>query len=555
MKPKLKKQNDMKKMCVWLLILVLWSNTGWSQDVKIEVNIDFTGESIISPFKAGVTHTQKSVDPWGNATSVKNAKLLLDSVTHFQNQHIMGWGTLNPWPDSTVINSNNWNWESLDRRVNLMQETKGEPVITLCASPTWMHTPAQNGKTDWNSIEKAPTKDHYDDFAHLCAEVARRYPDILYYQVWNEFKGFYNSAKNRWDYENYTELYNMVFDSLKAVNPEILIGGPYVVMDSWSTSAISHPSNLKGEYGVMDQRPLDVINYWLQNKKGADFITIDGGNSNKDGVWKTNGFKASQKFVDVIKWIRQRPGGGDSLPVWWAEWYTYPENYVRGNPVDLNYLNAYMAVGMMESIKAGYSTLLIWEPQGDASGLSFPLGIWTNTEISGGGKPTPFYYTQKGLNEYFSEGETIFKVNLSLENVISVLASDSTVLLVNQLNETVNVTIEGYSNQIALYPFEVRFIHYADMIISSSDRKSSVGCHVYPIPFNNQLNIQLEKFSGEQVIIELFSMEGMLVRREELSVDHKNLITVHTGDLSRGVYILKMKDGATTYSKIVFKLY
>ena len=541
------------KIIVSLLVLILWYYTGQSQNFNIEVTIDFSKDTTISSYQAGVTHTQKSIDPWGNTTSITKAKLLLDSATHFQNQHIMGWGTLNPWPDSTVIVPNNWDWTSMDRRINLIKETNGEPVITLCACPTWMHSPTQNGQTDWNSIEKAPSKDHYDDFAHLCAEIARRYPEIRYYQVWNEFKGFYNSDKNRWNYEDYTKMYNMVYDSLKAVNSGILIGGPYVVMDSWSNSAISHPSNLKGDYGVLDQRPLDVINYWLQNKTGADFITIDGGNSNKDGVWKTNGFKATQKFVDVINWIRQKQGG-EFLPVWWAEWYTYPENYSQGNSIDQDYLNAGMATGMIESIKAGYSSLLIWQPQGDVSGLSYPLGLWTSTEISGGGKPTPFYYTQKGLNDYFSEGEILFNVNLSQKNVISALASDTTLLLVNQLNETVNIKIKGYSNQIVLSPFEVKFIHYVDLIISSIDDKSKSDLKVYPIPFNNHLNIQTNQFSKEKLTMELFNIDGIMVRTEELITENNNLLTINTESLSKGIYILKISYKINLYSRIVFKL-
>lgn len=458
------------KEVIWLLLFFTPTIMGCGKDKRevlppppaekvVNVQVDFSTEITPSSYLAGLTHTQRSIDPWGNSQAIQNAKLLLDSVTYFQNQHIIGWGGGNIWPDSTVTNPDKWDWTSLDQRINLIRETKGVPVITLCGAPTWMHTPSLNGQTDWNSLEKAPTKDHYDDFAHLCAVIARRYPDILHYQVWNEFKGFYLASKNRWNYEDYTQMYNMIYDSLKTVNADIFIGGPYVAMDSWSHSAISHPSELRGEYGVMDQRPLDVISYWLQNKKGADFITIDGSNGNKDDIWLTDGFKASQKFVDIFEWIRQRPGG-ESLPIWWAEWYAYPENYEQETPSSQHYLNAYMAAGLIKCIIAGYETLLIWQPEGDASGLSFPLGIWTSTKISGGGKPTVFYYTQKGLNDYFSKGTKIYNTSLSLENVLSVLASDTTILLVNQLNNKVEVTIERFTGRITLSPYEVRFIHY-----------------------------------------------------------------------------------------------
>lgn len=532
---------------------ILFYNFTLSQNVSVKVNIDLSEEVLTSSYLAGVTHTQRSIDSWGNSGAISNAKLLLDSVTHYQNQHIMGWGTLNPWPDSTVNNPDDWNWSSLDRRIQLMRETNGVPVITLCGAPTWMHSPNMNGQTDWNALETAPSRDHYDDFARLCAEVARRYPDVMYFQVWNEFKGFYNASKNRWDYESFTVLYNMVYDSLKAINPEIMIGGPYVVMDSWSHSSISHPSSLRGDYGVMDQRPLDVINYWLENNKGADFITIDGGNSNKDGVWLTDGFKSSEKFVDVINWIRQRPGG-ESLPVWWAEWYAYPENYVSGTSVDQNFLNAYMSAGMIKSIKAGYATLLIWQPQGDASGLSFPLGIWTNTEISGGGKPTPFYYTQKGLHDYFSKGNKIYNTSLSQEDVISVLASDTTILLVNQLNKNVEVTIDGFSNQITLFPYEVKFLHYNDLTITSvkNDLKT-VQYLMYPSPFADHIYIELKAEYGNRVNVDLYDLTGTKLYSEEFPLAHNRRIKINTEKLTKGSYIVRVHDEKFVYNKVVVK--
>ncbi|MFV0269618.1 MAG: hypothetical protein ACK5HT_21055 [Draconibacterium sp.] len=165
--------------------LLAFSLSGYSQ-TAVNVNIDYSNVESVSSYHAGVTHTQKSIDWWGDANAIASAKQLLSSVTHFQNQHIMGWGPGSPWPDSTVVNPANWNWAVLDDRINLIRETNGEAVITLCACLTWMHTPSMNGQTDWSKIEEAPTPDHYDDFAHLCAEVARRYPDVKYFQIWNE---------------------------------------------------------------------------------------------------------------------------------------------------------------------------------------------------------------------------------------------------------------------------------------------------------------------------------------------------------------------------------
>jgi hypothetical protein len=256
--------------------------------------------------------------------------------------------------------------------------------------------------------------------------------------------------------------------------------------------------------------------------------------------------------VDVINWIRQRPGG-ESLPVWWAEWYAYPEDYVRGTTVDQNLLNAYMAAGMIKSIKAGYSTLLIWQPQGDASGLSFPLGIWTNTEISGGGKPTPFYNTHKGFHNYFKEGTKIYNASLSEEEIISVLATDTTILLVNHLNENVDVTIEGFTNQIILFPYEVRFLHYADLLITSVNDYKKAEYLVYPNPFSEHIYIELIPASGTRISIDVYSLTGTKIMSEAPSFGQNNRITLNTDNLTKGSYILKIYNEEKVYNKIVLK--
>ena len=40
-------------------------------------------------------------------------------------------------------------------------------------------------------------------------------------------KGFWNREENRWAYENYTDMYNLVYLRVKEVNPAAKIGGPY----------------------------------------------------------------------------------------------------------------------------------------------------------------------------------------------------------------------------------------------------------------------------------------------------------------------------------------
>src|SRR5688500_17498177 len=235
-----------------------------SPDGGIIVTVDGSAPVLVSALSTGATHTQYSLDSFGNSAAVANGKRLLQASTVYQNQHLMGWGTLNPEPSRCVFD-----WDSLDGRVQIMRDTGAIKVITLCAAPDWMKG-GQAGSTDWSKIEVAPLPAHHADFAELARQTALRYPDVLYFQVWNDFKGMYlGPPVNRWDYERYTNLYNAVYDALKGVNPNIQVGGPYVLIE-WVATGTSDPSSVSGPSGVVDQRTLDVLTYWFANQRGAD---------------------------------------------------------------------------------------------------------------------------------------------------------------------------------------------------------------------------------------------------------------------------------------------
>ncbi len=75
-------------------------------------------------------------------------------------------------------------------------------------------------------MEERVADEHVRDFANLCRAVAQHYPQVEYFQIWNEFKGYW--AKGGWDVERFTLMYNAVYDAVKAVRPDAQIGGPYL---------------------------------------------------------------------------------------------------------------------------------------------------------------------------------------------------------------------------------------------------------------------------------------------------------------------------------------
>ncbi len=373
----------------------------------------------------GMTHTQYSADD-GEPQAMRNAQHALAAQPLIQNQHIMGWGVGNPEPAPDV-----YDFSDLDDRMALIRRSGGTPVITLCCAPDWMKG-GQPGETDWSKLEEAPLPKHYDEFAELAATVARRYPQVRHFIVWNEMKGFFDEEHNRWNYEGYTKLYNLVYDALKAVDPAIRVGGPYVVIDSHSPGQGGYPSMLRGPWGSVDQRSLDVINYWLEHKHGADFLVVDSSTYTRDGELIPDEFAATGKLSAVGRWLRPRT----DLPVWWGEWYVEPD----GSRWSEKHRLAVQAVAMMELVEGGATTALYWNPQrprGDCPGC-----LWTPTLSNDGGQPLPMLSLLQGFARWFPSGTRLEEVTAS-SPVVRVLAQPLRAVVVNTTDVAVTARVDG----------------------------------------------------------------------------------------------------------------
>ncbi|HET7637995.1 MAG TPA: hypothetical protein VFK47_04575, partial [Ktedonobacteraceae bacterium] len=231
----------------------------------------------------------------------------------------------------------------------------------------------------------------------------------------------------------------------------IKVGGPYVVIDTWSSKEQSDPSSITKAYGTYDQRSLDVVQYWLQHKTGAGFITLDSSNGNKDNVAITDPFTASEKFADVTRWIRALNttiyAGAATLPIWWAEWYASPST----EQIDHQYDNAVKSYAMIELLKAGGAVPLSWGSPGNAPSSA---GLWTTT-ASNGGQPYPWYASYKAFRDDFAPGTPIYKTVVSLPTLVEALASATKIMLVNKSPERLVISVDGTPVLLEAYQVSV----------------------------------------------------------------------------------------------------
>jgi hypothetical protein len=453
------------------------------------VTVDRSASIVTSQFSPGISHIDDSLSTIGthnDPTAMNNVRSLIKQGIPYQNTFIMAWGAPDPWPDPAQDEPTNWDY--IDARLQLIKDTGGIPIISLSEAPWWMKGQLQpDGSTrtlqeseEWNDIGYSSRilDNKMDVWLHLVQRTAERYMvppyNVRYFQVWNELKGYFNPATNTYDFSvspgdpngdnarhGFTFMYNQVYARLMQVatklgipNDTIKVGGPYVPLSIYGSKMHGSLSNFSQSYGTFDQRPLDVIQYWLQHKTGAGFITLDAGNNNDDKVNLRDPLVAAQVFADVTQWIRHLDNnlypGVTTLPIWWAEWYAFP----YGNTQDVHYDDAIKSYAMSRFIKAGGAVALEW---GGLSNANSDTGLWTPTNVQGGGQPRPWYNSYKAFKDDFSPGTRILKTTVSGPGNIEVLASSTHAMLINMTDKSLTVGING--SGVPLTSYQVRIIN------------------------------------------------------------------------------------------------
>jgi hypothetical protein len=302
-----------------------------------------------------------------NAAAVASARRVLSSITGmYEATPIMYWGLPDPEPAP-----GRFDLSAIAGRVRLITSTGGIPVVTLCGAPGWM----KNG----TGPNVAPTPEHYQDFATLAAKIARAFPEVKYFVVWNEFKGFWSTADNNWDIKGYTTMYNDVYRAIKRVRPDAWVGGPYATTPPLATPGRGNlPSTPHGPWGYLDQRTLDAIRYWLANKAGADFLAVDGRDYPHTGPI-TSPLAATEKYAATTVWLRQQ----SQLPIWWMESHIQPP----GSGWSDNQAAAIRVAALVQMASRGARVGMQWQPEQGATSDD-DAGLWTSTRSPEGGQPT-----------------------------------------------------------------------------------------------------------------------------------------------------------------------
>ncbi len=407
----------------------------------IRVTTDRSSEYMESGFQIGVTHTHSNWQ-YGNASAVARVKQNFKlAPVILQNVHIMGWGPGNPNPSPGV-----YSWGSLDQRIDMMRSMNAEMILTFCTAPGWMKTTGE----DWEMNDRV-ADEYFEEYAALCKKAALRYPDIKYFQVWNEFKGFWNKSLNDWDVIKYTDFYNIVYDSVRSARPDAIIGGLY---KGFSAEMVNG--------GVLTAGDHRLIDYWLENNTGADFIAFDGSVHGWPYVPapEQDLMEITSCFGNVAAAIRKKT----DLPIWVSEYYA--ANIVGDSLFQAaNHASAYY-----HSLISGTAVALHWDP------LSY-APLVTGTETSDGGQITPHYKVVRMFNKYFGPGRKLYNTSCSDPALLEVLASATKTLLINKQPDPVCVELDE------------KWIHldrYQVMLFERSDTVTMIEGETRPVSMSTE---------------------------------------------------------------------
>lgn len=319
-------------------------------------------------------------------------------------------------------------------RIDMITQSGGIAMMTFINAPAWMH-PSDT------TFDAPPDPAHYQDYAQLCAYVAKSFPEIKYFAVWAEMRHFAKYDPATAGAANYTQLYNAIYSAVKKVRPDAMVGGPYADLTSRSTPfPYATGSTLHGNWGYVSGAQQSALTYWLAHKVGADFVAVDGATviAKTNDANYTDAVTAAQKYVAVDDWIRSQT----SLPIWWMESHIAPAsgwNEQQGA--------AARVATLLLMNGSGAAVGMQWQPQDQYAAVygqqAWPdEGLWTSVLQSGGGQPTVL------ANELL-QAMPVLRQRLTLashEPAGTVVAtSGSRALLVNTLSHSATVTLNGSS--------------------------------------------------------------------------------------------------------------
>jgi len=273
-----------------------------------------------------------------------------------------------------------YDWTGIDQLYDDLLARRIRPFVELGFTPAAMKT-SDNKIFYWQGNTSHPVPEKWRDLVdafirHVEQRYGRDEVHTWFFEVWNEpnLSGFWEGAAQK----AYFELYDLTANTVKAVDPNLRVGGPSTAGAAWVPEFLDHVA---------------------QSGAAVDFVTthtygVDGGFLDENGKDDNKLSPSPDAVVGDVRRVRRQIAASKypNLPLYFTEWSA---SYNPRDPVHDSYISAPY---ILSKIKAS---------QGLLQGMSY----WTYTDLfeEPGPPPSPFHggfglLTREGIRKpaYFA---------------------------------------------------------------------------------------------------------------------------------------------------------
>lgn len=274
-----------------------------------------------------------------------------------------------------------YNWSKIDELYDELLAKHIKPFVELGFTPKalatsdnsifyWKGNTSHPDPAGWNRLIAAFTRHLEDRYGQ--AEVRS-----WFFEVWNEpnLSGFWEGG----DQKAYFSLFDQTSKTIKAIDPELRVGGPATAGAAWIPEFLSHVK---------------------QSGSVVDFVSthtygVEGGFLDEQGKSDTKLSPSPDAIVGDVRRVRQQVDASafPGLPVYFTEWSTsytprdaVHDSYISG-PYILSKLKA--SEGMVEGMSYWTYTDLFEEPGPPTAAFQGGFGLMNRDGIR---KPAFFAY-------------------------------------------------------------------------------------------------------------------------------------------------------------------
>jgi xylan 1,4-beta-xylosidase len=238
-----------------------------------------------------------------------------------------------------------YDWTRIDYLYDKLLAMGIKPFVELGFTPEAMKT-SNNSIFYWKGNTSHPDHAQWqglvDAFVrHLEQRYGKEEVRTWFFEVWNEpnLDGFWEKA----DQAAYFALYDLSARTIKAIDPQLRVGGPSTAGAAWVPEFLAHTK---------------------QSGAAVDFITthtygVDGGFLDENGKDDTKLSPSPNAIVGDVRRVKKEIEASylPKLPLYFTEWST---SYTPRDPVHDSYISAAYILGKLKAVEGSVQGMSYW---------------------------------------------------------------------------------------------------------------------------------------------------------------------------------------------------